>query len=633
MTPDSLLQDIRADLWHLRRGGLSQLREARQRRKLESPSLRRLQKRYRSEGPFTPQDLPVYEPLTRKKAFGDLRVAVIMDDFSLKAWGHEFATLEVTPESWRATLDEGIDLLLVESAWNGNHGAWQYQLTGSKAPSTALRDLVSACKNQNIPTVFWNKEDPPHFEDFLDTAKLFDVVFTSDSSLIEEYKERLGHDKVDSLSFAAQPSIHNPIRHHDLYQQGDIAFGGMYFAHKYPERREQMDLLLGAAAKVSRSRSYDFTIFSRFHGSDENYQFPAPLNEHVVGSLPYEKMLSAYGSYKVFLNVNSVIDSPSMCARRVFEIAASGTPVVSTPSVALKGFFPQHEIPLVTDEQEAEWTIRAFLRSPELRDRTVHQAQRRIWNNHTYTHRAAQVLEAARIPSQTPILSRPSVTAMVSTNRPQQLNHVLSQVAQQDDVDIQLAIVTHGFDADVDTLTAKARELGLENIEFIYGEKDWALGDCLNHLVSVADGDYAAKIDDDDIYAPLYLADQINALRYTGAELVGKQACYLYLGSMDKILLRFPEREHRWTTFVAGPTLVAPVSTFKSVPFESRTRGEDTAFLRAVAQSGGKTYSSDRFNFLQMRSGDNHTWQSHDLEFLANSDLVTSGYHPGHVMV
>ena len=64
--------------------------------------------------------------------------------------------------------------------------------------------------------------------------------------------------------------------------------------------------------------------------------FPATLAERVVGSLPYRNLLTAYKNYKVFLNVNSVVDSPSMCARRIFEITAAGTPVISTPSEATR---------------------------------------------------------------------------------------------------------------------------------------------------------------------------------------------------------------------------------------------------------------------------------------------------------
>src|SRR5690625_728750 len=86
--------------------------------------------------------------------------------------------------------------------------------------------------------------------------------------------------------------------------------------------------------------------------------------------------------------------SPSMCARRIFEITASGTPVVSAPSPAIGEFFSADEVPQVTSREDAAHVVRALVRSRELRDRTVHRAQRRIWHEHTYAHRARQVLEA-----------------------------------------------------------------------------------------------------------------------------------------------------------------------------------------------------------------------------------------------
>src|SRR5699024_10860891 len=103
---------------------------------------------------------------------GGIRAAVILDDFSMLAWSREFETVAVTPQGWREQLaQQSVDLLLVESAWHGNSDAWQYQLTGSAAPTEPLRELVDHCRAFGIPTVFWNKEDPPHFADFLDTAR------------------------------------------------------------------------------------------------------------------------------------------------------------------------------------------------------------------------------------------------------------------------------------------------------------------------------------------------------------------------------------------------------------------------------------------------------------------------------
>ena len=80
------------------------------------------------------------------------------------------------------------------------------------------------------------------------------------------------------------------------------------------------------------------------------------------------------------------------------------------------------------------------------------------------------------------------------------------------------------------------------------------------------------------------IRDRYNAWLYTGADLVGKQANYAYLASEDLVLIRYPERELRWTSSVVGPTLFGPRETFEEVPFTHVTNGEDTAFLRELAQ-------------------------------------------------
>ena len=250
------------------------------------------------------------------------------------------------------------------------------------------------CRERSIPTAFWNKEDPPHYEDFLPAARQFDVVFTSDSDRIPAYREDLGHDRIAALPFAAQPAIHNPIQFGPGRHARGVAFAGMYFAHKYPERREQMDLLLTAARNASGKAGPELEIFSRQLGGDSNYQFPEPFSQNVVGSLDYARMLTAYRAYKVFLNVNSVVDSPSMCARRIFEITASGTPVVSTPSEAIGRFFEPDEVLVAASEHQGEHQIRMLARSPELNDRVVHKGQRRIWAEHTYAHRAETIVAA-----------------------------------------------------------------------------------------------------------------------------------------------------------------------------------------------------------------------------------------------
>lgn len=649
------LLTFRRALWHLRHGGLNQAKQfwtSRYQKRL-SPALtayRRSQagsEQYVATGnPFgaVPVRLEASNesgyileflsatPLQLSPTYESLTVGTILDDFSAQAWGYEFKTVALTPQGWLEQLDESaLDFLFVESAWAGSGGTWTSQLTGPSAPSSSLISLITECKARKIPTVFWNKEDPPHFEDFLDTARLFDHVFTSDSRMVVRYQEELGHNRVDVLPFAAQPAIHNPVRPLAGVQDRGVAFAGSYFAHKFPERREQLDYLLPAAQKAATKSYQDFEIYSRFFGLEEKYQFPKEFRNHVVGALPYEQILTAYKAHKVFLNVNSVVDSPSMCARRIFEILASGTPVVSAPSAAVREFFPDDELMVAGSEREAELQIRALLNSEELRSRMVHKAQRRIWAKHTYTHRAKEVLDAIGIevpPSSRSFGSSPLVSVMVSTMRPQQIDHVLQTVAAQQGAEVELLLLAHGFSWDESEVLHRANALGLKKVKLLSEDASKSLGYCMNRLVEASEGQVLAKMDDDDLYGEFYLLDMVNALHYSGADLVGKNARYVFLEESSLTALRNPHLAQSLTHFVAGPTLVGWRQTFVDYPFADVTRGEDTDFLSRLVASGRTIFATDPFNFVQVRSASGHTWDADDLEFLANSRVVGFGTQP-----
>src|SRR5699024_8146540 len=167
---------------------------------------------------------------------------------------------------------------------------------------------------------------------------------------------------------------------------------------------------------------------------------------------------------------------------------------------------------------------------PELRDRSVHRAQRRIWAEHTSTHRAMTVMESLGIDHAQPFPT--SVSAVVSTNRPDHLGEVLTTHAAQLHDDKELVLVAHGFSAPGD-LRARAATLGIDHFEIVEVDADEPLGTCLNRGIAAASGEIVAKMDDDVSYGAHYLGDQLAALRYSGAELVGKHAHYLHMRGAD----------------------------------------------------------------------------------------------------
>lgn len=566
----------------------------------------------RESGSFPPFSYPTIDiPAT------PIRVASILDTFSESAFSYEWTNVPLTKSAWRDELD-GCDLLFVESAWSGNSDEWRYCLTGPSAPRQEVIDLVEYARKRGIPSVFWNKEDPPHFADFLRTAALFDVVLTTDESCVEKYKAELGHERVGVLPFAAQPKVHNPIRPAGVFRNKEVAFGGMYFAHKFPERRQQLDYLLPAASR------FKFDIFSRQLGGEANYQFPEPYDKHVVSSLPYDQMLTAYHAYRVFLNVNSVTSSSTMCARRVFEIIASGAAVVSAPSPAIASFFPDGLVPMPENQDEAFHEIRALLQPGGYGEKQILRAQRLIWAQHTFAHRVATIYDWAGLSFKN---EKKTVSIIAPTHRPDYVGNILDSAGRQKDVDVELNLLTHGFSLDEKSLRREARLRGIDNLNLLSADKNSSLGSNLNRLVLASSGDIITKMDDDDYYGENYLIDLLNAKMYSGADVVGKGATYIHFESKDATILSYAASENKFSEFVRGATLTADRGIFLSSPFQDLGRSEDTTFLGHVKADGGTIYCSDRFNFWVRRSADasHHTWSVADSNLFATGPVVSYG--------
>lgn len=571
-------------------------------------------------GHYSAIDIPEVEipegPVAR-----DLKVAVILDVFSTTAFRYEWRQITFGPDDWREVLErERPELLFVESAWHGNEGRWATMMSAAGAPKQPVRDLLAWCREKGVPTVFWNKEDPPNFDRFIETAKLFDRVFTVDADCIPRYVEALGHDRVALLPFGAQPRIHNPVavpggRKHE------VAFAGTYHARKYPERAAQMETVLGPA------RDFDLHIYSRM-ADDPDFAFPAEYTDHIVGSLPYERMLAAYKAYKIFLNVNSVTESPTMCARRVFELSACGTPVVSGHSRALAEVFGDLVRQSSSREQTTE-RLAELMKSADLRDRLGHLAMRKVYGEHLYGHRVDAVLEAAGVHAPRP---ERSISVILATNRPEQLDHALAQVARQLHRPLQLVLVLHGFTAE--DAEERARAAGLDDVVVLTADASLTLGAVLNLGVDAADGAYLAKMDDDNVYGPHYLGDLAYSFDYREAGLVGKGAHYCEMREHGLTLLRFPHLEHTDAELIQGGTILAEGDVLRKLRFADLPRAVDSDLLRRARGEDVGIYSADRFNFVSVRGErEAHTWQVSDAELMRHGRVAFHGSPDEHVLL
>jgi spore maturation protein CgeB len=79
---------------------------------------------------------------------------------------------------------------------------------------------------------------------------------------------------------------------------------------------------------------------------------------------------------------------------RPFELAALGCAMVSNPYLGIEAWFePDREVVIVSSASEAIATYRSLLRDPATRRELGARARARVLAEHTYAHRARQLLD------------------------------------------------------------------------------------------------------------------------------------------------------------------------------------------------------------------------------------------------
>ncbi|MBW5798985.1 glycosyltransferase [Halomonas elongata] len=341
---------------------------------------------------------PTPKPVPAKN-LEQITLGLIADQFTTNTLASAVKVVPLSPDNWREELaKQPIDAMFVESAWKGNDWQWHRKVGHYGDEEFApLRELLTYCREQGIPSLFWNKEDPVHFDRFRKTASLCDHVFTTDSRRIIPYLATPGalSQTASSCPFYASPKIHNLLPSTREWQP-TAAYGGTYYGKRYPERTEYMDKIMSAAAPLG------LTIYDRQHGDPESpYKYPGGLGGYVSGSLGYEEMIQAYKAHPVQINVNSVLDSPTMFSRRVVETAACGSPLVSGPALGMNRYMEGAGHVIHTESDVAQ-ALENLLYHPAYRWRMALKGARAVMRAHTTQHRLVQMLRTAGLVMEAP---------------------------------------------------------------------------------------------------------------------------------------------------------------------------------------------------------------------------------------
>jgi Glycosyl transferases group 1 len=323
-----------------------------------------------------------------------LRIGLVSDELTRTCLERECQVLDLTPSNHRRALQsERPHLVFVESAWSGHRNAWKYRIAAypdhPERSNVDLARLVATARELGIPAVFWNKEDGVHFDRFVASARLFDHVFTVDSTCVPRYRAVMPQAKtIEPLLFAVQPSVHHFAGIDPRLPRAN--FVGSYSRHIHDQRRSLQDMLFASAG-----RSLGLTVFDR--NSDrrsEHYRYPDLPGLEVKPAVPHHATARLYRDYLVSLNVNTVVDSPTMFSRRLVEILGCGSLAVTTPAASVDALFAGF-CHVVHDEAQADALFGRLKRdglSAADRDMMTAAAEH-VAAHHTWKQRLAQVCE------------------------------------------------------------------------------------------------------------------------------------------------------------------------------------------------------------------------------------------------
>ncbi|WP_405088636.1 glycosyltransferase [Microbispora sp. NBC_01389] len=291
-------------------------------------------------------------------------------------------------------------------------------------------------------------------------------------------------------------------------------------------------------------------------------------------------------------------------ARVVAALAAAGVPVLAEPDPARDealGSAVAAVLATVTTE-----ALACDLRREEMSIRLRRTALRE--------HGSAACWRRLAVGSGLSAPPQPRVSILLCTRRPEMLPFAVEQMERQRGVTAELIVGLHGF---------TAREAPLPRtslpVTVIEAPATTPFGEVLNRMAAAASGSYLAKVDDDDWYGPDHLADLLLARLYSGADLVGSAAEFVYLEQLNVTIRRCIGTE-RFAPLVAGGTMLVTRAAFEAAGgFRPLPRTVDGQLLQAVEAAGGRIYRTHGFGYLlRRRSAYGHTWRQPVQSFLAS---------------
>jgi len=263
-------------------------------------------------------------------------------------------------------------------------------------PMAHFRGIPTALRERfDVPVVYYDGDLPMSLPEHggTDTSGFnyyvgadpseYDVVVGNSEGGLARVSE-LGARRTEAIHWAADPALFHP---HDLPKE----MGVFFYGHSDKFRRDLMRELIGEPSR--RLADVDFAIGGYDYRGDVG-------NARMIGRVPFNVFPCAISSARINLNITRRVhaDVPASSTSRLFELAACGAAVVSNPLAGIERWFdPEQELRVVSSSEEAVEAYRELLADPGQAEGLGRRARERVLDEHTYGHRAQQLLDVLGI--------------------------------------------------------------------------------------------------------------------------------------------------------------------------------------------------------------------------------------------
>ena len=257
-------------------------------------------------------------------------------------------------------------------------------------PSSHMAGIPTRLRDRyDVPVLYYDGDIPMSLPEFggMDTGfdpenggdpAEYDVVLSNSEGGLPRLRE-LGARRAEALFWAADPELFRPL---PVPKEYDVFFYGI-------GDRFRRGLVEEFVAEPSRRLpDVDFVLGGRGTGAKVG-------NARPLGPVPLNVFARTISASRISLNItrgpHASVFASSTC--RPFELAAAGAAIVSGPHAGIERWFePGSELQLVSDTDEAVTAYRALLDDPGAAEAMGRRARERVLDEHTYGHRARQLL-------------------------------------------------------------------------------------------------------------------------------------------------------------------------------------------------------------------------------------------------